>query len=134
MEREIYLVLILLAGYAASVALFYYSETYYERKKQKKKMEERAKYGKEKTRSIEDVFSLENQYRQYLKRVSLEESRMGQVQKTELKRAFMGAWGQLLVLLHDEIGQMTDDEAVSALEYMKDQVSEFFMNEVHRKN
>jgi hypothetical protein len=47
-------------------------------------------------------FDLLHQYQAYLNRVDLDETKMSQIQAIEMKRCFMGACGQMLVLLHDD--------------------------------
>lgn len=46
----------------------------------------------------------------------------------------MGAFGQCLVLLRDDIGALPDDVAVETLADMEKQVLKFFVNEVKNQN
>jgi hypothetical protein len=69
---------------------------------------------------------LEYQYQLYLKRAALDESLMGEVQKKETRQAFMGACGQMLILLQEDIGKMDVDAGVEAMVGMLDQVDEYF--------
>lgn len=73
-------------------------------------------------------FDLEYQYQLYLQRVKLSESRMGHVQRQEMKRAFMGACGQILVLL-GELSKLDEDMAIEKMQAMSDQVRNYFMKE-----
>lgn len=75
-------------------------------------------------------FKIQEQYEMYLKRVDL----FGKIhpesnQYIELRRAFFGAWGQLLEL---QMGMcdMSYDEGSEMLESMWNQVEEFFDNEI----
>ncbi len=52
-----------------------------------------------------EKFNLEIQYQKYLERVGFKESQMGDTQRVETKRAFMGGCGQMLVILRDDISQ-----------------------------
>lgn len=55
---------------------------------------------------------------------------MGDVQKTEMRRVFMAACGQMLVIFRDEITKLPDDEAVKSMQYMLDQATEFWEKQV----
>lgn len=79
-------------------------------------------------------FNIENQYKLYLKRMKLDESKMQEVQRVETKRVFYGAFGQLLMLLQNDITELSDDEAFKTLDSMITQVGQFFMNETHKQN
>lgn len=79
-------------------------------------------------------FNIENQYKLYLKRMKLDENRMPEVQRVETKRVFYGAFGQLLMLLQNDITELSDDEAFKTLDSMITQVGQFFMNETHKQN
>lgn len=79
-------------------------------------------------------FNIENQYKLYLQRMKLDESKMPTVQRVETKRVFYGAFGQLLMLLQNDISALSDDEAFKTLDSMITQVGQFFMNETHKQN
>ena len=55
-------------------------------------------------------FNLEHQYQLYLKRVALKEAEMHSEQKKQLRQAFMGACGQIILLLRDEVGKLEEVE------------------------
>lgn len=74
-----------------------------------------------------EKFSLENQYQLYLKRVALTESKMHPDQRRETRQAFMGACGQMIFLLRDELASLEEDEAIAVLEKMKNEVGNFFI-------
>ena len=80
------------------------------------------------------AFNLEHQYQLYLERVKLKESQMAPIQRKELKRAFMGACGQMLFLLRDDVGSLEEDEAINTLDDMINQVSDFWLTETQRVN
>lgn len=78
-----------------------------------------------------NIFNVEYQYQLYLERVSLKESEMNPIQRVETKRAFMGACGQMLLVLRDDVSELpTEEIAADTLESMLDQVAKYFMKEV----
>jgi len=79
-------------------------------------------------------FYLEHQYQLYLKRVAIKESQMGEVQRKETRQAFMGACGQMIFLLRDEVAALPEDEAIEVLENMKRQVGDYFMKITNKYN
>lgn len=76
------------------------------------------------------AFNLEYQYQIYLEMVGLNEARMHPVQQSETKRAFMGGVGQMIILLHNDIPQLSANMAVNTLQDMANQVGVFFKNEI----
>jgi hypothetical protein len=72
-------------------------------------------------------FNLEEQYQLYLKRVALKESEMHPTQKKQLRQTFMGACGQMLLLLRDDLGKLEEPEAIEAMQNMLNQVSDYFL-------
>lgn len=79
-------------------------------------------------------FDLNNQWKAYLKRGGLKEEEMNPIQCQEMKRAFYGACGQMLILLRDGISPLTDKEGMNAIKNMFDQVGNFWMKEAARHN
>lgn len=79
-------------------------------------------------------FNLEYQYKMYLQRMQLDESKMHPVQKIETKRVFFGAFGQVLMLLQNDISELPEEKGVEILESMINQVANFFLNEAHKQN
>ena len=75
------------------------------------------------------TFDLEHQYQLYLERVKLKEANMHPVQKTETRRAFMGACGQMLILLRDDLGALEESKAIETMQDMVNQVQVYFMKE-----
>lgn len=76
-----------------------------------------------------EQFDLNYQYKLYLERVGLKEEFLGEDQKRELKRAFMGACGQILILLRDDLSLLDDDKALEKMESMTGQVAAFWIGE-----
>ena len=79
-------------------------------------------------------FNLEHQYQLYLERVGLRDKLMPPKMETELRRAFFGACGQLLILLRDDVGELTEDEGFKVFEDLLEQVSNFWLVETKRVN
>lgn len=79
-------------------------------------------------------FSLEHQYQLYLERVGLKEAQMHPAQRTETKRAFFGACGQLLILMRDDVGELEENEAIEVMDDMTNQVGNFWTNEIIKAN
>lgn len=79
-------------------------------------------------------FKIENQYKLYLERMELDESKMPEVQRVETKRVFYGAFGQLLMLLQHDITELSDEEGFKALDSMINEVGQFFLTETHKQN
>lgn len=71
-------------------------------------------------------FILENQYQMYLKRMALKESDMHKEQKKQLREAFFGACGQIIMLLRDEVSKLEEPEAVEVMQNMIRQVFNHF--------
>ncbi len=86
------------------------------------------------TKSNENQFDLEHQYQLYLKRVGLKECNMSPVQKTETKRAFIGACGQILLLLRDDLAVLEEEQAFQTFENLINQAGEFFLKETGQAN
>lgn len=73
-------------------------------------------------------FVLEWQYQEYLKRAGASEEKMHPVQRIETRRAFMGACGQMLIMLKEDMPE-NEEEAIQVLDNMMEQVTMFWMAE-----
>lgn len=82
----------------------------------------------------ENKFTLEEQYKFYLKKVGLSEDMMHPTQNIETKRTFYAAWGQLLMLLQNDIVELPEEKSVEILDDMIDEIGQFFLNEVEKQN
>jgi hypothetical protein len=80
------------------------------------------------------TFDLEHQYHLYLQRVGLKEKNMHSVQRTETKRAFIGACGQMLILLRDDLGALEESKAIEIMQDMMNQVGTYFMKKTNKLN
>ncbi len=83
-------------------------------------------------------FDLNQQWSLFLERCQIHERQMPEDQRREMKRAFMGACGQMLILLRDELGDYDDKHGVEAsskvLQNMLDQVGAFWENETKKQS
>lgn len=80
------------------------------------------------------AFDLEHQYQLYLGRVKLKEFQMSDVQRKEMRQVFMGACGQMIILLRDELSKHPDDEAVEILKDMLSQLGNYFLGKQNKHN
>lgn len=81
-----------------------------------------------------EQFNLDYQYGLYLERVGLKETNMHPEQKRQLKQAFMGAVGQMLILFRDELTKFEDDKAVDIMQDMLNQVGDFWLRVGDKSN
>lgn len=81
-------------------------------------------------------FDLTHQWRLFCERCAIPENKMPEDQRREMKRAFFGACGQMLILLRDELGDYGDkhgEEAASEiLQKMLYQVGSFWEGEMQK--
>lgn len=82
------------------------------------------------TGQIPEEFNLEHQFTLYLKRVKLDVHKMPTNQFLELRRAFMGGIGQLLVLLYrDGVAAYNKDDAQILVQNLWEQTGNFWIKE-----
>lgn len=77
-------------------------------------------------------FDLHHQWELYLERCRIKEENMPAIQVQETKRAFFGAWGQLLLLFRDDLSLLPEAEGIAALYSMLDQVTDFWVGEARK--
>lgn len=77
-------------------------------------------------------FNLEEQYQFYLEKVELQEATMHPDQRVQLRQAFMGASGIILLLIRDEFASLSDDDGDRMFTSMVDQVGNYWEKEVAR--
>lgn len=76
----------------------------------------------------EKEINLENEFKLYLQRAGFkEERRLPQYQYDEMKRAFYGGIGQLLIVLRDDVGSKYSQQAV-VFDNLLNQVASFWLN------
>lgn len=74
--------------------------------------------------------TVEQQFRHYLKTVKLNPRKMPRRQLRELRRAFFGAAGHVVVFLA-EIAELPEEEAVKKLETLRQEVEAFWSVETN---
>lgn len=72
------------------------------------------------------IFSVEHQFGLYAELVKINKKNVSPTQWIETRRAFFGAWGQLLFLMRDDLTQLSDDDGVDVMETMKNEVVRFW--------
>lgn len=91
-----------------------------------------------KIKDLPKDFDLNHQWGLFLERCGISAITMPEDQHREMKRAFFGACGQLLILLRDEVGDYGDKHGDAAAAYvmkdMVDQVSAFWQKEVDKQS
>lgn len=72
--------------------------------------------------------SIEEKYQFYLKKINLSETTMHPEQKRQLRHAFYGSAGILLIALRDELTELDEEESIECLDDMMKQVGDFVNN------
>jgi len=81
-----------------------------------------------------ESFSVEYQFHEYARRVKLDVDKVPKNQWIETRRAFFGAWGQMLMTLKNDLSELSEDDGVEVLEKMHNEVLNFWQREVNRQN
>lgn len=79
-------------------------------------------------------FNLEHQYQLYLGRVALSEKNMHPEQRKQLRQTFFGACGQMLILLRDELSNLSEEDGAAQMQDMLDQVGKYFLSITNKNN
>lgn len=74
-----------------------------------------------------EKFNVEYQYQLYLKQMGLSEETMHPEQKLQIKNTFYGSFGQLLLLMRDEISELEEDKAIDVLGDLLNEVVNHFL-------
>ncbi len=72
-------------------------------------------------------FSIETLWYRYLELVKLKEHQLGSVQRSEMKKCFYGAVGQILMLLRDDLAALPEDKAVEVMSDLIEQTKQFWI-------
>lgn len=80
-----------------------------------------------------EQFNLEHQYSLYLQRVGVTEATLSASVNRELKRAFMGACGQILIMLRDDLTPLPEDQGVMIMDDLLNQVGSFWTEEMAKE-
>lgn len=78
------------------------------------------------------LFNVHNQYEIYLEKSGLADQDLGEIQKTETKRAFMAGFGQSIVLLTQEVAKLDEKEGVKIIKSLIRQVQDYFTEELRK--
>lgn len=88
--------------------------------------------------SMPKEFDLNNQWSLFLGRCGMSAITMPEDQKREMKRAFFGACGQILIVFRDELNDYADKKgevaAANVMQNMLDQVSTFWQKEMDKQS
>ena len=76
-----------------------------------------------------DKLKISFQFEQYLKIVKLDAATMPADQYREIRRGFYGGWGQLIMLMSDDIPALPEAKGVQILEAMTKEVAAFWLSE-----
>jgi len=79
------------------------------------------------------IFKIEHQFDLYLSRMGMAKENLIPVQLIETKRAFIGAWSQLLFLFRDDIIELSENDAIATMESMVNQCDKFWEDEVKQQ-
>jgi len=79
-------------------------------------------------------FDLNNEWLSYLHRVGFNENDLPEDQLREMKRAFMGACGQMLVMFRQDISTLSLSEGNGVIHNLFMQVNNFWQQESRNQN
>jgi len=83
---------------------------------------------------VDNPYDLEEQYQFFLKKIGLDESKMGEVQRKSMKDSFFGACGILLKVFHMDIGKIEDEgEAIREMNGMLKMVEDYWIKRLNEK-
>lgn len=83
-------------------------------------------------KKTDKIFDLEHQYQLFMERLNMEEPKMHPIQKIQLRQAFMGGCGQIMILMRDEVSELEEMDGIEVLDNMLEQVGEFWTKEMER--
>lgn len=84
---------------------------------------------------IKKDFDLHYQFKLFLERCSVPDIKnMPADQYREMRRAFFGACGQMLILLRDDVSVYSEQKAASIMQDLLDQVGRFWESEMKNQN
>jgi hypothetical protein len=82
-------------------------------------------------------FDLNHQWGLFCERCQIPENKMPEDQRREMKRAFMGACAQMLLLYKDDLGKYAEDNgpraAIFVLQNLLDQCEVYWKNEMEKQ-
>jgi hypothetical protein len=84
------------------------------------------------TAVMSEIKTIEQRFRHYLKLVGLKPHKMSKVQYQELRRAFYGAAGHMLVFMKEVGGIATEDEMMKVMNKTEQEVMDFWSKEKNK--
>lgn len=81
-----------------------------------------------------EELTVEFQYNFFLKRMGLVEDKMSEIQKNEIKNAFIGGFGQALLVMIQGVAMLPEDEIEKAVTKLFQEVSEFWKQQLITKH
>lgn len=79
-----------------------------------------------------DPFDLNFQFYLYLKKLGLDPRTIPFGQYGEIKRAFYGGVGQMLMIIAMKLSELSDDDANERTLYLTQQITEFWKTEIEK--
>lgn len=79
-------------------------------------------------------FTAESQYQLYLEKIGITEDQMCDGQKIEMKRAFMGGFGQSIILMVNDIAALPEKDAENIVIDLHKEVKNFWYNQDKMQN
>lgn len=72
-------------------------------------------------------FEVEKLWHNYLELVGMKEEQLPHVQRSEMKKAFFGGVGQVLMLLRDDLGALPEEEGVIEMNNLIEETKRFWI-------
>jgi hypothetical protein len=83
---------------------------------------------------VPDDFNIDEQFDRYCKLVKIDQRKVHPFQLREMRRAFYGAWGMLLIMNRDYLTEVETkhgiESACACLDHMLSQVAKFWNKEI----
>lgn len=77
-------------------------------------------------------FTVENQFKLYLKRSGLDKLQMTELQMRETKRAFYGGFGQSLIQAKEDLSKLSIKESNNILNSQVQEINSYWLNEANK--
>ncbi len=80
---------------------------------------------------MNELFNLEHQFNLYLKMVKLNRQNLSELQLQETRRAFYGGMAQMMMLLTDDMRELSESDYMKTLDNLHQQIGRFWENETN---
>ena len=84
--------------------------------------------------SKDPKFNLEKKYQIFLKRIGLSESKMNPVQREQIKFVYFATYGEALIVLRDDVGELEEEQAIKTMQSLLNQVGDFLQKTKNQHN